>query len=116
MAIGVQTRSTLTTICDAIRTHHRLIFDYEGLPRIVEPYCHGWSSRGAAVLRAIQVRGSSSSGGFGFRKLWTVSKMERVLSHLNVQRRQHATQRGASPGDEAAAEHARAVVHDRSLA
>lgn len=39
------------------------------------PYCHGISTRDVEVLRAIQVRGSSSSGGFGLGKLWAVANM-----------------------------------------
>jgi hypothetical protein len=59
-------------ICDAIRKRLRLEFRYGGLPRIVEPYCLGISARGVEVLRAVQVGGSSNSGGFGYGKLWTV--------------------------------------------
>ena len=66
------------TICDAIRTHHRLSFVYEGLPRVVEPYCHGWTAQGDEVLRAIQVGGRSRSGGFGFGKLWSVARLQQV--------------------------------------
>jgi hypothetical protein len=65
-------------ICDAIRQRRRLLFDYDGLPRVVEPYCHGTNAHGSALLRAVQVGGSSSSGAFGFGKLWTVSKMTKV--------------------------------------
>src|SRR5688572_9579897 len=62
-------------ICDAIRKRLRLEFRYGGLPRIVEPYCLGVSTRGAEVLRAVQVGGSSNSGGFGYGKLWTVDQI-----------------------------------------
>jgi hypothetical protein len=60
-------------ICDAIRQRLLLEFRYGGLPRVVEPYCHGISTRGVEVLRAVQVGGSSNSGSFGFGKLWTVA-------------------------------------------
>jgi hypothetical protein len=60
-------------ICDAIRKHLLLEFRYRGLPRVVEPYVHGVSTRGVEVLRAVQVGGSSNSGGFGYGKLWTVA-------------------------------------------
>jgi hypothetical protein len=60
-------------ICDAIRDRKLLQFDYHGLQRVVAPYCHGISTRGVEVLRAVQVRGSSKSGGLGFGKLWTVA-------------------------------------------
>jgi hypothetical protein len=55
-----------------------LEFDYDGLHRVVAPYCHGSTAKGE-VLRAVQIRGASHSRGMGFGKLWTVSKM------LNVQ-------------------------------
>jgi hypothetical protein len=62
-------------ICSAIRQRSVLEFQYRGLQRVVEPYCHGISTRGVEVLRAIQIAGDSSSGGFGFGKLWIVSDM-----------------------------------------
>lgn len=65
-------------ICRAIRDQRLLLFDYKGHARVVEPYCYGISTAGEASLRAIQVRGSSSSGGFGFGKLWTLTLMTNV--------------------------------------
>lgn len=62
----------VSLFCDAIRARSLLEFDYHGLHRVVAPYCHGVSTRGVEVLRAVQVRGSSASGGFGFGKLWLV--------------------------------------------
>lgn len=62
-------------ICAAIREHSLLAFEYHGRQRVVAPYCHGTSTRGIETLRAVQVRGSSRSGGFGFGKLWTVADM-----------------------------------------
>lgn len=62
-------------ICEAIRRRSLLEFQYHGLHRVVAPYCHGISTRGVEVLRAIQIRGSSSSGGFGFGKLWVIAGM-----------------------------------------
>lgn len=55
-------------------------FEYDGLHRVVAPYCHGFTRKGAEVVRAVQVRGSSRSGGLGFGKLWTVTTMRRVLT------------------------------------
>jgi hypothetical protein len=63
----------VSVLCDAIRTRSLLEFDYHRLHRVVVPYCHGVSTRGVEVLRAVQVRGSSASGGFGFGKLWVVA-------------------------------------------
>ena len=69
-------RSDAHTLCEAIRQRKRLQFRYHGLDRVVEPYCHGVSTRGAEVLRGVQVGGRSSSGGYGFGKLWTVAEMD----------------------------------------
>jgi len=62
-------------ICEAIRSRSLLEFRYHGKRRVVAPYCHGISTRDVEVLRAIQVRGESSSGGFGMGKLWAVGDM-----------------------------------------
>jgi hypothetical protein len=68
------TRTTL--ICEAIRRRVLLEFHYQGKLRVVAPYCHGVSTRGNEVLRAIQVRGTSRSGGLGIGKLWYVSEID----------------------------------------
>ena len=62
-------------ICEAIRKKLLLEFRYGGLPRVVEPYIHGISNRGTEVLRAVQVGGSSNSGGFGYGKLWALEEI-----------------------------------------
>ncbi len=64
-------------ICAAIARRTLLQFDYDGHARIVAPYCHGVAKSGE-VVRAIQVGGSSKSGGFGFGKLWRVDKMRNL--------------------------------------
>src|SRR5688572_17913279 len=66
---------TRSVVCEAIRTRSLLAFDYHGLPRVVAPYCHGVSTKGVELLRAIQVRGASSSGGLGFGKLWVIAEL-----------------------------------------
>ncbi len=69
-------QSPASLICEAIRTHSLLEFHYHDKLRVVAPYCYGTSTRGTDVLRAIQVRGQSSSrSGLGFGKLWTVTDM-----------------------------------------
>jgi hypothetical protein len=73
MRLGV-----LALLCEAISTKRLLAFTYEGHARVVAPYCHGFTRKGAEVLRAVQVRGTSRSGHFGSGKLWTVSKMRLV--------------------------------------
>jgi hypothetical protein len=66
-------------ICEAIRRKALLQFLYHGRLRVVAPYCHGVSTRGSRVLRAVQVRGYSSSNGFGFGKLWLVDEIENPM-------------------------------------
>jgi hypothetical protein len=73
--MGQSKASTAAVICEAIRQRLRLESEYDGRRRVVEPYVHGTSTRDAESLRAIQVRGPSSSAGYGFGKLWTVAKM-----------------------------------------
>jgi hypothetical protein len=70
--------TTSREIRRAIREHRLLEFDYNGLKRVVAPYCYGISARDAKVLRAVQVAGSSGSGGFGFGKLWSIGQMTNV--------------------------------------
>lgn len=69
-----QTHPREPVICAAIRDCMLLEFDYDGLHRVVAPYCHGSTGNGE-VLRAVQVRGASHSRGLGFGKLWMVKKM-----------------------------------------
>lgn len=64
-------------ICNAIRRCQLIEFDYDGLQRIVAPYCHGYTSRGE-VLRAVQVGGDSRSPWVTSGKLWSVNKMHSV--------------------------------------
>jgi hypothetical protein len=65
-------------ICDAIGAQRMLEFDYGGYHRVVQPYCHGFTRKGAETLRAVQVNSDSRSGGRGYGKLWTVAKMENL--------------------------------------
>ncbi|MET0656711.1 MAG: hypothetical protein ABW110_00960 [Steroidobacteraceae bacterium] len=62
-------------ICSAIEKRKLLRFLYDGKERVVAPYCHGISTKGGEVLRAVQLRGASSSGTTGFGKLWSVTKV-----------------------------------------
>jgi hypothetical protein len=70
--------ATTSIVCAAIHHRVRLVFEYGGRLRIVEPYCHGTSTAGTEVLRAVQVGGAGPSSGLGFGKLWSVSKMVNV--------------------------------------
>ena len=65
----------MSVICEAIRKRRLLEFEYHGKRRVVAPYCHGVSTRGTEVLRAIQVSGASSSGSMGIGKLWAIADM-----------------------------------------
>ena len=65
----------MSVICEAIRKRRLLEFEYHGKLRVVAPYCHGVSTRGTEVLRAIQVSGGSSSGSLGVGKLWAIAEM-----------------------------------------
>ncbi len=64
-------------ICAAIENCELLEFDYDGLHRVVAPYCHG-SIREREVLRGIQVRGDSHSRSWGFGKLWSLDKVRNL--------------------------------------
>jgi len=66
---------TAKLICQAIERRVLLEFQYHGRTRIVAPYCHGISTRGLELLRAVQLRGSSSSGFSRAGKLWNVAEM-----------------------------------------
>jgi hypothetical protein len=65
-------------ICRAISAQRMLEFDYGGYHRVVQPYCHGFTRKGAETLRAVQVSSDSRSGGRGYGKLWTVAKMQNL--------------------------------------
>lgn len=65
----------MNLLCQAIAQRKRLAFEYDGLYRLVDPYCHGFTARGSEVLRAVQVAGESRSGGLGVGKLWSVEKI-----------------------------------------
>jgi len=70
--------------CEAIRRRVLLEFQYKGHLRVVQPYCYGISTRNADLLRAIQVRGSSSSNQFGIGKLWSIADVlaPRILDEI----------------------------------
>jgi hypothetical protein len=77
---GESQASATSIICEAIRTRTLLEFSYHGRLRVVAPYCHGVSTRGADSLRAIQVRGSSASGRLASGKLWSIADMVNLRS------------------------------------
>jgi hypothetical protein len=68
----------LALLCQAIVTRTVLAFTYENHPRVVAPYCHGYTRAGSEVLRGVQLRGTSRSGNLLQGKLWTVAKMRLV--------------------------------------
>jgi hypothetical protein len=87
-------------LCRAIHARTLLEFEYEGHQRVVAPYCYGATNKGIEVLRAIQMGGSSRSGGFGFGKLWHVAKMKNLH---NTDERFVATDPAYNPDDRAMA-------------
>lgn len=72
--VPTKIQSIADQICHAIRDRKLLMFDYNDQPRVVAPYCYGVSTKNTEVLRAIQVRGGSSSAA-GLGKLWALEKM-----------------------------------------
>ena len=49
-----------TTICEAIRTQHIIMFWYDGTPRTVEPHQVGYDHDGDLTLSAWQLSGGSA--------------------------------------------------------
>ena len=86
VVLGSADMTGTKVVCEAIHKRMLLEFSYHGHARVVAPYCHGISTRDVEVLRAIQVRGTSSSGGLGLGKLWSVAEMvnPRLLSETFV--------------------------------
>jgi hypothetical protein len=52
-------KPSTTVLIEAIENRHRLSFDYDGKPRLVEPQCYGVGKRGTELLRAHQLQGGS---------------------------------------------------------
>jgi hypothetical protein len=71
-------------ICEAIGVQRMLEFDYGGNHRVVQPYCHGFTHKGAETLRAVQVSSDSRSGRRGFGKLWTMAKMQNLRAAIET--------------------------------
>jgi len=63
-------------VCEAITERALVSFTYDGGTRIVEPHCHGYSTRGKEVLRAFQISGVSRSGNPVDWKLFEVDKIK----------------------------------------
>ena len=77
-ANDVEPLAPASAICGAIDARLLLTFEYDGLHRVVAPYCHGFTAKGAESLRAVQVGGSSRSGHFQAGKLWTLARMQNL--------------------------------------
>jgi hypothetical protein len=86
------------TICQGVKQGLVLEFTYDGYNRIVEPHCHGYSSKGNESLRAFQVAGGSKSGKVPSWKLFTVSKIGAVTKTGD---RFSGTRPGYNPQDSA---------------
>lgn len=64
-------------ITAAINERRLVTFDYDDLPRIVEPHAYGRTAKGSLVLRGFQFDGDTSRE-LGW-KLFTVDKMEFLM-------------------------------------
>lgn len=62
-------------ICDAIHNRQTLRFEYDGLPRLVEPHKLGRTTRGNDVVCGDQTGGSSRSDTTPYWRLFQVSKI-----------------------------------------
>lgn len=62
-------------IIEAIEKQLLIEFQYEGESRTVEPHCYGLTTKGNEAIRAYQVDGYSSSGGYPWR-MYTLSKVD----------------------------------------
>lgn len=83
------------SICDAIAARNIIEFYYDGVFRVVEPHCHGWSSAGKEVVRGYQTDGSSAvSGELGW-KLFSLAK----ISSLTITEKTFAVRMGYSQND-----------------
>lgn len=68
----------MSLVCEAIRRRLLIEFEYNGLHRVVAPYCHGISTRNNETLRGVQVHGATRDGRLGFGKFWTISKIRNL--------------------------------------
>jgi len=86
---------------EAIQNKKIIQFSYKGELRIVEPYAYGVSSKSNDILRAYQVEGgSSSSNDLGWR-LFTVNKIENLIT---LDDKFEPTRDGYNPEDSAMVE------------
>jgi len=66
-------------ICCAIARHRLLELVYNGQPRLIEPYSHGFSSDGQEMLVGFQRAGGSESGQVEGWKAMAVDRIERLV-------------------------------------
>lgn len=85
-----------TEICRAISQRHVITFAYDGLSRVVEPYCHGRGSDGKELLRAFQIAGTSRTRGVG----WKLFEVRRIVG-LKVTDQEFFRRPGYNPADAA---------------
>jgi hypothetical protein len=64
-------------IVDAIENKQMIEFFYDGGKRVVEPHCHGTTTKGNSGLRGYQVSGHSTSGKMGW-KMFDLSKASSI--------------------------------------
>ena len=64
-----------SVICKAIKNRVRLRCEYDGESRIVEPQCHGITTKLSEVVRVVEIYPGDRAGEPIEGKLFTVSKM-----------------------------------------
>lgn len=83
------------TIKDAIQNRKVLSFQYDGHPRIVEPYCLGYTDKGNLSLRAYQTEGRGKTR----VPDWKLFKMGKIRSLEMTGNRFNNPRPGYSPND-----------------
>jgi hypothetical protein len=75
---GLDVRSKILTILEAMDWTQLLIFKYGDSDRIVAPYVVGISSEGNPLMRGFQLEGISRSGKVGGWRVFQVKKIENL--------------------------------------
>jgi hypothetical protein len=81
----------------AVSDRKVLAFEYDGLPRLVEPHAVGLNKKGQLILRAFQITGGSASGSIA----WKLFTLEKATNLQLVDLTSHAPRSGYKAGDKA---------------
>lgn len=71
-----QVNQMLNAIIDAINNTQIISFNYDGLPRIVEPHAIGTSRTGKQVLRCYQTEGGHVTAGHD----WDLCDLDKIVN------------------------------------